>query len=186
MITIPIEISARHVHLTTADWQRLFGVAAITPDRPISQAPQFLARERVTIQGPKGELPEIGIVGPFRSYTQVELAASDARRLGLTPPLTDSGSLERAVPITLIGPTGSVTLPVAIIQQRHLHAAPAEAAQLGLHDRQEVAVHVDSNRGGVLEHVLVRVDPSFSLRLHLDMDEGNALDITADTHATLV
>lgn len=184
-MNIQIEVSARHVHLTAADWQALFGTQLPTLDHPISQAPQFVARERLKLVGPKGEIDGVALVGPFREYTQVELAASDARRLGVQPPLSDSGLLDQAAIVTFVGPAGTIKRPAVIVQRRHLHASPEDATQLGISDRQEVSVRINGLRGGVLDHVLVRIDPKYSLRLHLDTDEANAIGVTTDSHAVL-
>ncbi len=177
MITIPIEISARHVHLTAEHWRRLFGTDAPTPAKTLSQPLQFIAVERVTLAGPKGEIAKVGIVGPLRAHSQVELATTDALRLGLHPPLSASGRLEEATDITISGPRGSVTLPAAIIPQRHIHANPTEAAEHGLTDRQVVSVTVSGQRGGVMANVLVRVHPDFRLAMHVDTDEANAFGL---------
>lgn len=186
MSKIPVEISARHVHLSADAWSTLFGPAPMTVGTEISQPPQFLAAERVTLRGPKGELTRVGIVGPTRSYTQVELAMTDARKLGVTPPLSESGNLRGAVPVTIVGPKGEVHLPVAIIQRRHIHAHPDEAERYGVHHGQEVSVRIDGPRGGVFDHVLVRVHEDFSWRLHLDTDEANALGVTPQTIGEVV
>lgn len=181
MSNIPIEISARHVHLSADAWKKIFGDQPMTVGATISQPPQFLAAERVTLRGPKGEIDRVGIVGPVRAYTQVELAATDARKLGLTPPLSESGQLEGAALVTITGPNGSIDAQAAILQRRHIHAHPKDCETFGLHEGQEVSVQIGGPRGGVLEHVLVRVHPDFSWRLHLDTDEANALGVTPTT-----
>ncbi|MBI5467003.1 MAG: hypothetical protein HY975_02195 [Candidatus Kerfeldbacteria bacterium] len=181
MTTIPIEVSARHIHLTAADWRTLFGGGGPTVARPISQVPQFVASERVTLQGPKGVIERVAIVGPFRDYTQVELAQTDALRLGVAAPLAESGHLEQAAPIDIIGPRGRMTRSAAILQQRHIHAGPAEAAAHGLHPDDLVTVTVSGPRGGQMHQVLVRVDPSFQWQLHVDTDEANAFGIGPNT-----
>lgn len=186
MPTIPIEVSARHVHLTREDWDVLFGSATMTNHRTLSQRPNFSAVQRVALRGPKGELKNVAIVGPTRSYTQVELAMTDARSLGITPPLRDSGSLAHAASITIIGPHGEVTRAAAIVQQRHLHLNPNEATALDLRDHQAIKLRVSGPRGGMLENVLVRVHADFSGRVHLDTDEGNAFGITAGMTAELL
>lgn len=136
--------------------------------------------------GSKGTIENVGIIGPLRAYNQVELAETDARRLGLSAPLRDSGNVADAAELTLVGPVGQITVNAAIIQQRHIHANPADAAALGVHAGQEVRVAIDGPRGGVLDHILVRVDPNYQLRLHLDTDEANALGVNSETYATIV
>ena len=186
MNTIPIEISARHAHCNAETWKTLFGSPSPTIGRPISQHQQFSAVERVRLEGPKGAIENVGIVGPLREYTQVELAATDARKLGFDVPLRDSGNVADAAAITIVGPVGKVTVLAAIIQQRHIHANPDDAQQLGIMHGQEVSVEISSPRGGRLDHVLVRVDPNYTLRLHLDTDEANALGVTPTSHATVI
>lgn len=186
MMTVPIEISARHVHLTADDWRTVFGSRPPTVARSISQPPQFLAVERVTVTGPKGTLVNVAVVGPLRSYTQVELAMTDARTLGLTPPLSDSGHLAQAAIVAIAGPAGTITVPAAILQQRHLHASLTEAQRYGLHDQQLVSVAVDGQRGGVLNRVLVRVRQEYVWRLHLDTDEGNAFGLQSGVTGRLI
>ncbi len=178
---IPIEVSARHVHLSAAAWAKIFGTKPMTVGSMISQPPQFLAAARVTLRGPKGIIEQVGIVGPARPYTQVELAVTDARRLGISPPVADSGDLAEAAAITIVGSDGEVTLPVAIIPRRHIHAHPSDGQKFGLTHGQEVSVRIDGSRGGVLEHVLVRLHRDFSWRLHLDTDEANACGVVGQT-----
>lgn len=183
---IPIEISARHVHLTEPDWALLFGQEQLIVDREISQKPQFVAKQRVIIRGPKWELEGIAVVGPFRDYTQAELSLTDAHRLGITPALSDSGNLEGAAAITIVGTAGEISRAAGIVQQRHLHLNPAEAESLDLKDRQTVAVKINGPRGARLDNVLVRVDPSFALVLHLDTDEANACGILPGMTGTII
>lgn len=164
----------------------VFGQEQITIEHQISQKPQFVAGQRVILRGPKGEISKVAIVGPFRDYTQAELAMTDARRLGITPPLSDSGKLDLAAAITIVGTTGEIVRPAAIIQQRHLHMNPDTAALLNVHDRQVISLQISGPRGARLDNVLVRVHPSFSLCLHLDTDEANACGVVAGMTAEIV
>lgn len=177
MIIVPIEISARHVHLCASDWHRLFRGEEPTMARMISQPPQFVAHERVSVSGPKGTLGNLGIVGPLRTYTQVELAASDARLLGITPPLRDSGHLSGASTLTIAGPEGSIQVAAAILQQRHIHCSPAEAQRYHVRDGQEVSVRVVGPRGGTFDHVLIRVHADYHWSMHIDTDEANSFGL---------
>jgi len=185
-LQIPVEVSARHVHVTAEDWVLLFGQEQIKIGHEISQPPQFSAEQRVILRGPKGELPQVAIVGPFRAYTQAEVAMTDARRLGITPPLSDSGHLDSAVSVTLVGTVGEITRSAAIIQQRHIHMNPDEATAAHVTDHQLVSVVISGARGARLDNVIVRIDPSFSLRLHLDTDEANACGIAVGMTAEIV
>ena len=186
MITIPIEISARHVHLSAEDWRKIFPGDGPTVAKPISQHPQFIAEERVALQGPSGAIEHVGLVGPLRSYSQVELSWTDAHRLGLHPPLRESGRLNGAAEITIIGPEGSISVPAAIIQQRHIHASPTEAQNYGLTDGQAVDVKVEGPRGGTYTNVIIRIHESFSWRMHVDTDEGNAFDLSPDATGEVI
>ena len=174
MPSVPVEISARHVHLTATDWTALFGESTIIPDHAISQPTQFVATQRVKLRGPKGEYESVGVVGPFREYTQVEVAASEARHLGVTPPVVESGQLDQAAEITIIGPVGEITRGYAITPQRHLHCNPDDAAKLGLKNGQTISAVVAGPKGMRLDNIIVRVNPEFALSMHLDIDEGNA------------
>lgn len=187
-VPVVVEVSARHVHLTKAAVEGLFGPSAkLHVLRLITEPGQFAARETVRLKGPAGELREVRVVGPERSYNQVELAITDARLLGLEPPLTTSGELAGGAPVTVIGPRGQLELPkAAIVQERHIHAAPAEAERLGLTDGQRVQCRIDGRRGATLKNVLVRVDPAFVFRLHLDTDEANALGIQTGATARVI
>jgi putative phosphotransacetylase len=186
MTSIPVEVSARHIHITEADWRVLFGDGEMTSERAISQPGQFVDEQHVTIRGPKGKLKNIGIVGPFRPYTQVELAMTDARALGIDAPLSDSGSVDHAATITIIGPWGELERAAAIVPKRHIHISPAEATAAGLHNRQIVSVRISGPRGAQLDQVIVRVHPKFIGRLHLDTDEGNACGVTPGATAEIV
>lgn len=186
MISIPVEVSARHIHLSEADWTTLFGQTAMTVAHPISQSGQFAANERVVVRGPKGEFKKVAVVGPLRPYTQVELAMTDARTLGVNAPLSNSGSVETAAEITIIGPKGELICRAAIIPSRHIHIGPAEATAAGLHDKQTVAVRIGGPRAAQLDNVLIRINPDFVGRLHLDTDEGNACGVTTGMTAEII
>lgn len=186
MTSLPIELSARHVHLNEADWTALFGNTKITSARAISQPGQFVAVQRVMLRGPKGELTGVAVVGPLRPYTQVELAMTDARALGVATPTSNSGSIEQAAMITIIGPEAQIERAAAIVPLRHIHIGPAEATAANLHDKQTVSVRINGDRGAQLDHVLVRIHPDFVGRLHLDTDEGNACGVTTGMTAEVI
>ncbi len=178
---IPIEVSARHVHLTKADFEMLFGVGAeLHVAKELSQPGQFAAVETVGVVGARGEFERVRIVGPLRAYTQAELAWTDALHLGVRPPVRMSGDLRDAASVTLRGPVGMVSdRACAIVAKRHIHINPAQAASLGVTQGALVAVHVPGERGAVFDQVIVRIDAQFDLRLHLDTDEGNACGASA-------
>ena len=172
-----VETSARHVHLTAADLEALFGPgASLTHKKDLSQPGQFACEERVTLIGPKKSIPNVIILGPERSATQVELSFTDARTLGLTPPVRESGDLRGSAPCKIVGPAGEIEIQEgAIIAKRHIHMTPADAERFGVRDKQIVRVRLDGEgRSTVYGDVVVRVSPKFALAMHIDTDEANA------------
>ena len=173
-IFIEMESSGRHVHVTKEQAQVLFG-HGLTPDRPLSQPGQWVAKERVTVLGPKGEFRNVAVLGPERKAGQVEISLTDGRQLGVTPPIRPSGSVENSPGAVLKGPQGEVTLPRGVIAaQRHIHITPADAAHFGVRDKQMVRLQTYTARPLIFEEVLVRVSADFATRVHLDIDEANA------------
>ena len=173
-IFIPMEASGRHVHVTEAQAQVLFG-HKLTPKRPLSQPGQYLANERVAVVGPKGEFQNVAVLGPARKEAQVEISLTDGRTLGVTPPVRLSGDVCNTPGITLKGERGTVTLPEGVIAaQRHIHLTPADAKKFGVQDKQVVKLQTYTARPAIFEDVAVRVSPDFASCVHLDYDEANA------------
>ncbi|MHA1973805.1 MAG: phosphate propanoyltransferase [Candidatus Hodarchaeales archaeon] len=174
---IPVALSARHVHLSREDFHKLFGPEAeLHPLNPLSQPKEFASRETVDLIGPKRTIRAVRILGPFRQRTQVEISRSDAYVLGINPPTRQSGDIEKTPGIHMIGPYGAIFLEEGVIvAARHIHMTPDDAKRLGVEDKQMVAVKFSGKRAGILDEVMVRVHPDYSLELHLDLDEGNAL-----------
>lgn len=173
-IFVPLEASGRHVHVTSAQAQVLFG-HKLTPKRELSQPGQYLANERVTVVGPKGEFQNVAVLGPERPEAQVEISLTDARFLGLTPPVRPSGKVENSPGVTLKGSMGTVELKQGVIvAQRHIHVHPEDAQRLGVQDKQLVKLKTFTARPVILEELLVRVHPDFRTSVHLDYDEANA------------
>ena len=171
---VPLEASGRHVHVTTAQAQVLFG-HLLTPKRDLSQPGQYLANERVTVVGPKGEFQNVAVLGPERPEAQVEISLTDGRLLGVTAPVRPSGKVENSPGITLKGPCGTVVLKQGvIIAQRHIHVHPEDAPRLGVTDKQLVKLKTYTSRPVTFEELLVRVHPDFKTSVHLDYDEANA------------
>ena len=171
---VPVEASGRHVHVTKEQALTLFG-HDLTPKRPLSQPGQYLSQERVTMVGPKGELDRVAVLGPARPEAQVEVSLTDARALGLNPPVRPSGQVENSPGVTLEGPKGKVELSQGVIvAQRHIHVHPEDAARLGLQDKQLVKLKTYTARPVIFEELLVRVNPQFQTSVHLDYDEANA------------
>ena len=171
---VELEASGRHVHVTAQQAQQLFG-HGLTPKRELSQPGQFLANERVSLLGPKGEFHNVAVLGPERGQAQVEISLTDGRSLGITPPVRPSGDVTDTPGITLKTDRAQVQLPQGVIAaQRHIHVHPSDAPHLGVRDKQLVKLQVYTDRPVVFDDVLVRVNPEFATRVHLDFDEANA------------
>ena len=171
---VELEASARHVHVTKEQANILFG-HDLTPKRPLSQPGQFLAQERVTVVGPKGELNHVAVLGPARKEAQVEVSMTDARILGLQPPIRESGKVAGSPGAVLRSEKAELAIKQGvIIAQRHLHLTPEDAQRFAVADRQVVRLQVFTERPLIFQDVLVRVRPDFATRAHLDFDEANA------------
>ena len=176
---IELEASGRHVHVTQAQAIALFG-HPLTPKRPLSQPGQYLANERVTVIGPKGELANVAVLGPERKAGQVELSMTDARGLGITAPVRLSGDIANTPGAKLCGTMGEVSLPQGVIvAKRHIHMTPEDAEKMGVADKQIVRLQTYTSRPLVFEDVVVRVSPDFQTYVHLDYDEANACGFQA-------
>ena len=175
--TILVETSARHVHLTEEHIEVLFGKGAtLTHKKDLSQPGQFACEERVTLVGPKKSIPNVIVLGPARKATQVEISYTDARTLGVNPPVRESGDVANSAPCKIIGPMGEVDIEEGVIvARRHIHFTPAEAEEYGCTDKQIVKLAIDSaDRKTVFDDVVVRVSEKFALAMHIDTDEANA------------
>lgn len=186
--SIPIGISNRHVHLSRQDLDVLFGSGyELNVSHKISQTGQYAAKETVNLAGPKGCIEKVRILGPVRKQTQVEIMRGDKYKLGVNPPVRDSGDLKGSGAITIIGPCGSVHINEGlIISQRHVHMSPTDAAAYGVLDGEIVQVKAGTNRGITFDQVLVRVREDFVLELHLDVDEANASGVENGEEAFLI
>lgn len=172
-----VETSARHVHLTAEQVETLFGKGAtLTKKKNLSQPGQFACEERVTVVGPKNQIAGVSILGPVRSAAQVEVSMTEARMLGITAPVRESGDIAGTPGCKLIGPCGEVTLDEGvIIAKRHIHMTPEDAERMGLSDKQIVSVKLSTpDRALTFGDVVVRVSPKFALAMHIDTDESNA------------
>lgn len=187
--SVPVAVSNRHIHLSEAHVAQLFGVSrGLSADRPIKQPGQFAARERVRVVGPVGAIEDVRIVGPARGDTVVELAASDARAIGVEAPLRSSTSTRGSAPIRLEGPAGAVDLSHgAIIHARHLHVSVRDGSRLGLADGDRVDIVVGTgDRRTTLHRVLIRAGAQHVTELHLDTDDARAFGIMRDALAQLL
>lgn len=178
-IFVELEASGRHVHVTKQQAQALFG-HGLTPKRPLSQPGQYLANERLTVIGPKGTFENVAVLGPERSEAQVEVSLTDARVLGLCPPIRLSGNVQGSPGAILQTPRGKVTLQQGVIvAQRHIHMTPEDARRMGVKDKQTVRLQVFTKRPLIFEDVQIRVSPDFATYVHLDYDEANACGFQA-------
>jgi len=188
MSKVIVEISARHVHLTEQDIETLFGKGAkLTFKKALSQPGQFACEERVTVVGPKKSIERVSVLGPARSATQVELSLTDARTIGVTAPVRESGDVAGSAPCRLIGPCGEVELTEGVIAaKRHIHVTPEDAEKIGVKDKQSVSVKVGGERGLTFGEVVVRVSEKFATRMHIDTDEANAAGITGEVEGEII
>ena len=176
LLTIEIEASGRHIHLSRAHVDALFGVGyKLTPVKDLSQPGQFACKERVTLVGPKGELKNVVVLGPERGESQVEISLTDAVSLGITPPVRQSGELAGTPGLTVRNGNRMITLEHGLIAaRRHIHMTPEDAARWGVADNQSVRLKTFTARPVVFDDVVVRVSPKFCTMVHLDYDEANA------------
>ena len=173
---IPLEVSARHVHLSQDAVDELFGKGhKLTPKKDLSQPGEFLAEERVSIIGPRGIIENSAVLGPARPKSQVEVSMADTRKLGVKVPVKDSGDVAGTPGIALASTDGVVKLDEGvIIARRHIHMTPADAAYWNLNDKEIVKVEVCSSRPLIFDDVLIRVSEKFALAMHIDTDEAGA------------
>lgn len=185
---IPVGVSNRHVHLSQEDLDALFGKGyELTNMKELSQPGQYACKETVTVCGPKGAIEKVRILGPVRKQTQIEVLAADCFKLGRNSEPKMSGELAGTPGITLVGPKGSVeTKEGLIVAQRHIHMSPADAVKFGVHDGQTVSIQTEGIRGGIFNHVAVRVTDTSSLECHLDTEEANAMGLGGSSSVTIV
>ena len=176
---VSVGVSNRHVHLTQQHFQLLFGKDSVLHEaKKINQPGQFAAEETVMIKTDKAQIDHVRILGPFRDYTQVEISQTDAYKLGIKPPIRDSGDIEGSTPITIVGPFGTVELKEGcILADRHIHITPKQMDLYGLSGLTEVHVQVIGEKGGMMSHVFLKVDEESYFELHLDTDDANAFQI---------
>ncbi|MCL1808278.1 MAG: phosphate propanoyltransferase [Clostridiales bacterium] len=183
----PVGCSNRHAHLTKVDVEKLFGAGyELTFLRCIRQPDEFVSCETVDLKGPSGTKRGVRVLGPVRETAQIEVSVTDARRLGVKPAVRLSGNVSGTDGITLVGPCGEVELEAGtIIPARHLHVSPSEAEKLGLAEGQQVSATTVGERSIVFNNIIVRIDPLFTLELHLDTDEFNAAGLAVGDSAEL-
>lgn len=186
-MSVLVEVSARHVHVTKADLETLYGKGyQLTSKKALSQPGQFACEEKVTVVGPKGEL-KMSILGPERSATQIEVSFTDARALGIKVPVRESGDTAGSAGVKLVGPAGEVELAEgAIAAMRHIHMTPEDAEAYGVSDKQIVSVKIGGARGLTFDNTVVRVSPSYKLAMHIDTDEANAAGVAGEVYGDIV
>ncbi|MBE6144934.1 MAG: phosphate propanoyltransferase [Firmicutes bacterium] len=173
---VSIGVSNRHVHLKKEDLEILFGEGyELTVLRPINQIGQFASSDTVTIKTSKSEIPNVRILGPVRPYTQVEISKTDAFKLGINPPIRKSGDILGSAAVTIIGPKGVLNINEGcIIADRHIHMTPEQQKELGFVGIEEIKLEVDSIKGGIFDHVKLRVADNSYYEVHIDTDDANA------------
>jgi putative phosphotransacetylase len=180
-----VEISARHVHLSQADLETLFGAGyELTVKKELSQPGQYACEERVRVVGTKGEFAAVSILGPVRNATQVEISLTDARSIGVAAPVRESGDIAGSGACKLVGPAGEIEITEGVIAaKRHIHATTADAERIGVENGEIVSVEIPSANGRnlVFGDVVVRVSDSYALAMHIDTDESNAAGMAPNT-----
>lgn len=184
---IPVGVSARHIHLTQANMDILFGPgSSLTPMKELMGG-QFAAQEQVTIIGPKlRPIEKVRVLGPLRKATQVEISRTDTFVLGVKPPVRPSGEIKASSGMTIVGPKGVIVIDEGcIIANRHIHMSPSDALTFGVHDGEQVNCLAEGERRTMLYDVQIRVDPSFTLEMHIDTDDANAIGFVGKPTVTL-
>lgn len=187
-LTFPVEASARHVHLSQADVEALFGKGySLTPARELSQPGQFLAKERVSLIGPKGSFENVAVLGPARSDSQVEISLTDARTLGVKAPIRESGKVDQTPGVVIVSEGRAINLEKGVIAaKRHIHMSSENAKKFDVKDKDLVSVRIHSERPLVFHDVLIRVSDQFNLSMHIDLDEANACALDKATVGEII
>lgn len=177
---VTVGISNRHVHVTKEHLEILFGENyELQVLRPVNQPGQFASVEKVSIETSKSKIDGVRILGPVRPYTQVEVSKTDAIKLGLNPPVRDSGNLKGSEPITIIGPCGKVEIEEGcILATRHIHMTPEKRKELGLEAVSKVAVKIEGEKGGMMKDVHIKSADASYYEMHIDTDDANAFLLT--------
>ncbi len=185
---VPVGVSNRHIHLTQEDVETLFGQGYQLTKKKELMGGQFASNECCTIVGLKlRAIENVRVLGPVRKATQVEISQTDARKLGISVPVRESGDTAGSAPIAIVGPKGAIYCKEGcIIAARHIHMSPSDAAKCGLGDGDYVSVKMENERGTTFDKVKIRVDESFTLEMHIDTDEANASEIKCGDKVTII
>jgi len=185
---VPIGLSNKHIHVSQADLEALFGKGyKLTVKKELSQPGQYASEEKVDVVGPKGTIKGIRILGPVRPETQVEVSIGDGFSLGIPAPVRNSGDTKDTPGVKLVGPAGEVEINKGVIvAARHIHMSPEEGKAYNLKDQDVVCVKIDGPRGLTFDNVLVRVHPDFKLDMHIDVEEGNSASAKNGQMGTII
>lgn len=185
---VKVGISNKHLHLSQEHLEILFGKGhELTPTKELGQPGQFAAEEKVDIVGPKRTLSGVRVLGPVRKETQVELALTDARGIGIKAPIRESGKLDGTPGCKLVGPCGEIELDHGVIAaMRHIHLNPQQAVEAGVKDKDIVSIKVEGERALVFDQVLIRAGEGHEAECHLDTDEGNAACLANDVMVEII
>ncbi|NLN15458.1 MAG: phosphate propanoyltransferase [Tissierellia bacterium] len=177
--TLPIALSNRHIHLSQEHLDILFGEGyELTKVKDLSQPGQFACEEKVDVEGPRGTIKGVRVLGPVRPETQFELSVSDCFKLGVEPVIRNSGEIEGTPGAKIIGPKGEVEIDKGVIvAARHIHMHTSDAEEFGVKDKDVVSIKVEGPRGLTFDNVLVRVSEKYALEMHVDIEEGNAAGV---------
>lgn len=183
---IKLGISNRHVHLNNEDYKILFGEIPLTKRNDLNQPGMYACNETVSIKGEKRSYDNVRVLGPLRNYTQVEISKTDAYYLGVNPPVRNSGDLEGASLITIIGPCGEIERNAAIIASRHIHVDKNIRKEHDLEGIEKVSVRIFGEKGGIIDNVYLKDSDEAYFELHLDTDDGNAFLLQQDDEVEII
>lgn len=183
---VKVGVSSRHAHLNEEDYKKLFGNLSLEVERDLVQKGEYASNRFVTIKGPKGYIENIRIIGPLRKETQVEVSLTDSYKIGINPPIRNSGDLKDAAEVLIMSQKGTIEKKAAIISRRHIHLSKEEANKYNLKDKEEVSIRVNTEKGGVMDNVLIKVYENGSLEMHIDTDDANAFVLKTGDFVELI
>jgi len=174
-VKVSIGVSARHIHINREDLDKLFGPGyELNKYKDLSQPGEFASMEKVTIKTEKGEITAVRILGPVRSYTQAEISKTDSYKLGINPPVRNSGDLKGSAIIKIIGPCGEIERECCIIAKRHIHINSTDLKKYNLINNESVKVKIDSEKPTILENVYIKSKDNYVFEMHIDVDDANS------------
>ena len=184
---VTVGVGTRHICLSEADVKLLFGPDySLTVFRRLAHDKSFMANETVKLKTSMGEIPDVRVLGPARTYTQATILKSDDFLLRCYPPVRDDGDLEDNTEVTIIGPLGTITRPCARLMMRHVHMNPKDSFKFGFYDNEIVRAKITSDKGAYLENVKIKIGVESHLELHIDVDDANACLIESGATAKII